>query len=261
MSVSLLCFLVFFFFQAEDGIRDLTVTGVQTCALPISSRARSCGSRRSAGSVSWVDGRRSTRGVLPVELPQLPVECGMLALELDRFLEERLRRDGEELGRIGRPVPVQRPLSIMFGVPAQPLVLLRQHAAPGGRDRDLHLFREGESTASLEVFFEWDTVFHDVVPGVRDRTGRQPERRRRNAAQHGGHADVSDDNREIDHETLATGYGARGGEGSAGGSTRPRALSNFPSWGAASGGPPRTKAKRRPRHGAPLAVAADISVE
>src|SRR2546430_14024185 len=28
---------LFFFFQAEDGIRDLTVTGVQTCALPISS--------------------------------------------------------------------------------------------------------------------------------------------------------------------------------------------------------------------------------
>src|SRR2546430_17604283 len=27
---------LFFFFQAEDGIRDLTVTGVQTCALPIS---------------------------------------------------------------------------------------------------------------------------------------------------------------------------------------------------------------------------------
>src|SRR2546430_4009316 len=27
--------LYFFFFQAEDGIRDLTVTGVQTCALPI----------------------------------------------------------------------------------------------------------------------------------------------------------------------------------------------------------------------------------
>src|SRR5256886_6790773 len=31
--VIVLCF--FFFFQAEDGIRDLTVTGVQTCALPI----------------------------------------------------------------------------------------------------------------------------------------------------------------------------------------------------------------------------------
>src|SRR3989454_3769977 len=32
-----MCF--FFFFQAEDGIRDYKVTGVQTCALPIS---RSC---------------------------------------------------------------------------------------------------------------------------------------------------------------------------------------------------------------------------
>src|SRR5256885_8848234 len=28
---------VFFFFQAEDGIRDYKVTGVQTCALPIST--------------------------------------------------------------------------------------------------------------------------------------------------------------------------------------------------------------------------------
>src|SRR5438874_8794646 len=32
---SLLTSALFFFFQAEDGIRDLYVTGVQTCALPI----------------------------------------------------------------------------------------------------------------------------------------------------------------------------------------------------------------------------------
>src|SRR5438094_2880534 len=32
-------FIGFFFFQAEDGIRDRTVTGVQTCALPILARA------------------------------------------------------------------------------------------------------------------------------------------------------------------------------------------------------------------------------
>src|SRR5256885_13290707 len=31
--------LMFFFFQAEDGIRDYKVTGVQTCALPISTVA------------------------------------------------------------------------------------------------------------------------------------------------------------------------------------------------------------------------------
>src|SRR5205809_5677303 len=33
-SVAVLC-VCFFFFQAEDGIRDVAVTGVQTCALPI----------------------------------------------------------------------------------------------------------------------------------------------------------------------------------------------------------------------------------
>src|SRR5215467_1059208 len=32
--------VLFFFFQAEDGIRDYKVTGVQTCALPISERQR-----------------------------------------------------------------------------------------------------------------------------------------------------------------------------------------------------------------------------
>src|SRR5205809_6704348 len=34
MSNGLYC-VFFFFFQAEDGIRDVAVTGVQTCALPI----------------------------------------------------------------------------------------------------------------------------------------------------------------------------------------------------------------------------------
>ena len=33
--VALVVMFVFFFFQAEDGIRDIGVTGVQTCALPI----------------------------------------------------------------------------------------------------------------------------------------------------------------------------------------------------------------------------------
>src|SRR2546429_3640333 len=33
--ISILVILTSFFFQAEDGIRDVAVTGVQTCALPI----------------------------------------------------------------------------------------------------------------------------------------------------------------------------------------------------------------------------------
>src|SRR2546422_6245753 len=38
MAIASLYF--FFFFQAEDGIRDVAVTGVQTCALPISGHPR-----------------------------------------------------------------------------------------------------------------------------------------------------------------------------------------------------------------------------
>src|SRR5579862_9288247 len=39
-------YVFFFFFQAEDGIRDGTVTGVQTCALPISGKLLSPAKRR-----------------------------------------------------------------------------------------------------------------------------------------------------------------------------------------------------------------------
>src|SRR5256885_7753124 len=48
--------VVFFFFQAEDGIRDYKVTGVQTCALPIST-LNAFGAGPDAGNVveirSW----------------------------------------------------------------------------------------------------------------------------------------------------------------------------------------------------------------
>src|SRR5262249_58039793 len=39
MGMARLVLCLFFFFQAEDGIRDWSVTGVQTCALPISTRS------------------------------------------------------------------------------------------------------------------------------------------------------------------------------------------------------------------------------
>src|SRR6476661_10679702 len=64
-----LCFF-FFFFQAEDGIRDSSVTGVQTCALPISSggsqRARRCRSgspRRSRAGWTRSEERRVGKSV------------------------------------------------------------------------------------------------------------------------------------------------------------------------------------------------------
>src|SRR5256884_6084681 len=47
---------MFFFFQAEDGIRDVAVTGVQTCALPIcSARLAKCAELIHAGATDLAE--------------------------------------------------------------------------------------------------------------------------------------------------------------------------------------------------------------
>src|SRR3712207_7584412 len=53
-----ICVVFFFFFQAEDGIRDIGVTGVQTCALPIllpstTDRATPDHTPVRSGTASW----------------------------------------------------------------------------------------------------------------------------------------------------------------------------------------------------------------
>src|SRR2546426_1398748 len=65
-----LCVSFFFFFQAEDGIRDYKVTGVQTCALPISID----GSVQAGVERVYGVGRLRIRedvGVIPRALPQV----------------------------------------------------------------------------------------------------------------------------------------------------------------------------------------------
>ena len=46
VDIIIIIVFFFFFFQAEDGIRDWSVTGVQTCALPISEASNKCGSKK-----------------------------------------------------------------------------------------------------------------------------------------------------------------------------------------------------------------------
>src|SRR5205085_11995043 len=70
---------MFFFFQAKDGIRDLTVTGVQTCALPIWCNRPPGGT---PGSAWVVDGAVVDPGVPPggrlhrMTIGGLPLEIG-----------------------------------------------------------------------------------------------------------------------------------------------------------------------------------------
>src|SRR5436189_5359659 len=107
-----------FFFQAEDGIRDTSVTGVQTCALPISDRTRRV-----------------------VEVQQLPdliriLDLGNIVAEhpvLEGRKQYRIDRShrtggsarrktsmasGVIIGRIGDHVPL-RPLAIYQAIGAQ----------------------------------------------------------------------------------------------------------------------------------------------
>src|SRR5205807_5303761 len=66
-DVDQVLYVYFFFFQAEDGIRDYKVTGVQTCALPISNPEMQVAGMRSAAvmdvgpSPQALDSRRSDR--------------------------------------------------------------------------------------------------------------------------------------------------------------------------------------------------------
>src|SRR5690606_9340593 len=61
--------VLFFFFQAEDGIRDFHVTGVQTCALPISVRG---GVELQLGGVGRVDAQVEEDIIGAVEYGALP---------------------------------------------------------------------------------------------------------------------------------------------------------------------------------------------
>src|SRR5256885_3450919 len=83
-------YLVFFFFQAEDGIRDYKVTGVQTCALPI------CDEVRERARVVDVRSRElQLRGQVRDERDQaaeLVLDAAGQRLELGRLLDDEIGR-------------------------------------------------------------------------------------------------------------------------------------------------------------------------
>src|SRR5260370_15155420 len=99
-----------FFFQAEDGIRDSSVTGVQTCALPISVRTAGAFARRYASQRAtngskhlerWFvqgtfghhlllmdDSKRQLRRIRFDRIQDLVEQRGMLLLRLFKLISE-----------------------------------------------------------------------------------------------------------------------------------------------------------------------------
>src|SRR2546430_8190293 len=77
--------MCFFFFQAEDGIRDLTVTGVQTCALPIFScaSARRCMVMAHTNTPSTSPEWKNDRRARPVDLRRVHNDLGRTLADLN----------------------------------------------------------------------------------------------------------------------------------------------------------------------------------
>src|SRR5256885_1387845 len=121
-----LSYVSFFFFQAEDGIRDYKVTGVQTCALPI---CRDLVEQHAVGVDQELVGlaRHARRDVgedqvVPAEVGDQPVGGGQLDAGLP-FLGRHLAADLGHRGVVAHGVyllvdivwrkhpPVQRPVA------------------------------------------------------------------------------------------------------------------------------------------------------
>src|SRR5690606_39752763 len=95
-----------FFFQAEDGIRDFHVTGVQTCALPISMMRGRIGveSALGKGSRFWFDIPRAE--VEAESSPRVTGRAGDRALVVDKSVAQRealaARSEERRVGKGGR---------------------------------------------------------------------------------------------------------------------------------------------------------------
>src|SRR3712207_8568804 len=88
------CNILFFFFQAEDGIRDIGVTGVQTCALPISPLALHVALEQHA-VVAEVVGRAEA----PVDLRAREDEAAPLAQRDDLVHGDDVRSEERRVGK------------------------------------------------------------------------------------------------------------------------------------------------------------------
>src|SRR5216683_3582011 len=93
----------FFFFQAEDGIRYLIVTGVQTCALPIFA-SRLAGNRFD-GRVRWQRViKRLVDGLLTLSRPSCPSGHGPTSTYSKNSLYLRPQQDSNLRTRLRRPL-------------------------------------------------------------------------------------------------------------------------------------------------------------
>src|SRR5438067_5851400 len=87
--IDYMIFIFFFFFQAEDGIRDRNVTGVQTCALPIFREI-----------LKRPDVRAASRALAEAAAVAVPTPYILWSDELKAILNAHIKRSEER--RVGK---------------------------------------------------------------------------------------------------------------------------------------------------------------
>src|SRR5205809_2613197 len=89
-------FRVFFFFQAEDGIRDVAVTGVQTCALPIYQCRQNPCLIGSSGSISFADKARILTALIGSIATNFTIFSAISTMAIAGLFRSEERRVGKE---------------------------------------------------------------------------------------------------------------------------------------------------------------------
>src|SRR2546429_8385674 len=88
----------FFFFQAEDGIRDVAVTGVQTCALPI-SKEPAVGCAAAISARAHIIGKAINAPATKLRITAGPASFTAMALPRNSPVPMVLPRPSMEIGR------------------------------------------------------------------------------------------------------------------------------------------------------------------
>src|SRR6266478_7260385 len=89
-----------FFFQAEDGIRDLTVTGVQTCALPIFTDQLLYQARDLEVTVVAERGREGSRPLYPEDEAAGLMHSGYVRISPEMTVEEAITEIRRQAGQV-----------------------------------------------------------------------------------------------------------------------------------------------------------------
>src|SRR3989475_9066258 len=125
-----------FFFQAEDGIRDLTVTGVQTCALPIYENAGAEGVGVPQGGTGLVDAPRAAGAHAGLQRPGI----ARPDFDIDHAVAVTDRHDAYI---VNIPVRAHQALRLFDEAGRDTTARLEQQLAPDDRSARLNVQRIG----------------------------------------------------------------------------------------------------------------------